>query len=570
MHRLKLLTIALMLCVAAKALAQQRNPSTAAAATTTTASAGDELFTGPVPELRIEIPAEGMGVLREYQQVWRQQRPERIDVKARVREGGRIYSDVAVHLKGSFSFQGIDDKPSLTLNFDKFVPGQRFHGLSKIHLNNGVQDPTGLCEQLARELFAEQGIVSPRATPALVHLNGRDMGVCVLVEGVNKGFVRRNFGPKAVTGNLYDGGAGGDVTKDLALLVGAEPADRSDLKALVEAAAEPDLGRRLARLERVLDVEQFITFAAIEAILVHWDGYCIGCNNYRVFHDPGRDKLVFMPHGLDQLFGTSNSPEMSLTPMFRGLVAKALFAVPEARGRYLRRIAELSPKSLRVEALHARVDRLAKRLSAALDEPRRPEFDYAVRSLKLRIAQRGTSVARQLANPARPLRLGENGSAGLRDLAWRFKADPAYAARGGRATDGSRREVMEVAGGSGGSVPGGSWRAAVLLDEGHYEFTGLARTKGLTGGAGGAAATGVMLRISGETSTVGIAAARDWREFRYAFDVRGVESVELVCEFRGPAEGVGEFDLGSMRLTRTGSASNVLEKPTQPDPHPQP
>jgi spore coat protein H len=570
MHRLKVLTIALVLCVAAHAPAQQRGPSTAAAADTTATSAGEELFAGPVPELRIEIPAEGMRVLREYHQVWRQKRPERIDVRARVREGGRIYSDVAVHLKGSFSFQGIDDKPSLTLNFDKFVPGQHFHGLTKIHLNNGVQDPTGLCEQLARELFAEQGIVSPRATPALVHLNGRDMGVCVLVEGVNRGFVRRSFGPKAVKGNLYDGGAGGDVTKDLALLVGAEPADRSDLKALVDAAGEPDPARRLARLKRVLDVEQFITFAAIEAILVHWDGYCVGCNNYRVFHDPKRDKMVFMPHGLDQLFGTSNSPEMSLTPMFRGLIAKSLFAAPEARARYLQRIAELSTKSFRVEALHARVDRLAKRLSAALGEDHRPEFDYAVRSLKLRIAQRGTSVTRQLASPARPLRLAENDSAGLRDLGWRFKADSAYAARGGRATDGSRRDVMEVVGGSGGGVPGGTWRAAVLLNEGHYEFSGLARTKGAAGVGNEAPATGVMLRISGETSTDGLGVARDWREFRYGFDVRGVESVELVCEFRGPAEATGEFDLGSMRLTRTGTLSNVLEKPTQPDPLRQP
>jgi len=100
--------------------------------------AGDELFTGPVPILKIEIPREGMQVLRNYHQVWQQERPQRIDVHATVRQGEAVYNDVAVHLKGSYSFQGIDEKPSLTLNFDKFEHGRLFHGLSKIHLNNSV------------------------------------------------------------------------------------------------------------------------------------------------------------------------------------------------------------------------------------------------------------------------------------------------------------------------------------------------------------------------------------------------------------------------------------------------
>jgi len=146
------------------------------------------LFTGPVPSLRIDIPAGEMKVLREYRQVWRQPRPERIDVRVTVREGGHVYTNVAVHLKGSYTFQPIDGKPSLTLNFDKFAPGQRFHDLTKIHLNNSMQDPSGLCEQLARELLADAGVPSPRATPALMNLNGRDLGMCVLVEGANKQF----------------------------------------------------------------------------------------------------------------------------------------------------------------------------------------------------------------------------------------------------------------------------------------------------------------------------------------------------------------------------------------------
>src|SRR5437773_1539714 len=145
MHLRNLIAVLFALAVWLKAPAKEKENDPA-----------DAPFTGPVPVLRIEIPPEGQEILRNYHQVWRQQRPERVDVRATVREGDQVYSEVAVHLKGSYSFQPFDAKPSLTLNFDKFVPGRRFHGLSKIHLNNSVQDPTSLCEQLGREVQGDR------------------------------------------------------------------------------------------------------------------------------------------------------------------------------------------------------------------------------------------------------------------------------------------------------------------------------------------------------------------------------------------------------------------------------
>ena len=213
----------------------------------------------------------------------------------------------------------------------------------------------GFCAACRSSLFWD-----PAAEPAL---NGRDLGLFVLIEGANKQFVKRHF--DSATGNLYDGGSGGEVTKALETDSGQNPDDRSDLTNLVKAAREPIPAQRLARLHEVLDVERFITFAATETFIVHWDGYAIGCNNYRLFHDVARDKMIFMPHGLDQLFGVSSSPNLSITPPFKGLIAKALFSVPEARARYLARIGQLSTNELSVEALHARVDRLAARIRPA-------------------------------------------------------------------------------------------------------------------------------------------------------------------------------------------------------------
>ncbi len=509
----------------------------------------DELFTGPVPQLQIEIPAEGMKVLRDYQQVWREKRPERIDVQATVREGGKVYTNVAVHLKGSYSFQPIDGKPSLTLNFEKFAPGQRFHGLSKIHLNNSVQDPSYLSESFARELFQSVGVPSPRATPALVKINGREQGVSVLIEGANKLFVKRHF--DSAKGNLYDGGSGGDVTKALETDSGEHPENRSDLTNLVQAARLKNPGERLVALTKVLDVEEFITFAATEAAIVHWDGYALGCNNYRVFHDVSRDKLMFIPHGLDQLFGVSSSPTLSLTPVFKGLVAKQLFSVPEARARYLARIGELATNELRGAALHARVDKLAARLRPALaslsnGRELRGEFDDAVLSLKSRITTRAASVAQQIRNPKQPAPLTADQS--VRIGPWSFKAGTRAATSGRSVTN--NRQLLQVTGR--GPESSGAWRSTVLLGDGRYELTGRARVENLPPGAAGT--NGVLLRVSGERSTKGIATPAEWKELSYEFNVRGLTDVELICEYRGP-EGTGFFDVNTLRLIRTGPPS---------------
>ena len=71
-------------------------------------------------------------------------------VRATIREGDQVYEEVGIHLKGAAgSFRPVDgDKPAFTLNFDKFVDRQKFHGLDKLSLNNSVQDPSYMTEAI--------------------------------------------------------------------------------------------------------------------------------------------------------------------------------------------------------------------------------------------------------------------------------------------------------------------------------------------------------------------------------------------------------------------------------------
>jgi len=493
--------------------------------------------------IQIDIQPEDASKLRGYRwNGWRGQRQERPEVLVVVREGGVVYTNVALHLKGSAgSFRPFDDKPALTLSFSKHAAGRQFHGFSKISLNNSVQDPSYLAEAISRELFEAAGVPVPRAAHATVLINGRDLGLYVLTEGWGKPFLRRYF--KNVGGNLYDGGFVQDITGDLDTNSGNDPTDRSALDRLIDAAGEPEGVKRAELLSRSLDLERFLSFMAMEVLTCHWDGYSLNRNNYRVFHDREADRMVFMPHGLDQMFGVMRStPDSSIDPSMQGLVARAVATLPGGRERYLERIASLHTNVFIEEKLTNRVHELARRIRptlAAYAPELAAEHDRQVAYLCQRISDRARSLSEQLASPRKPIPFDDEGRARLPD--W----TPSRRQRGVLRFDQTERDgrkVLQIDSGRDGGV--GAWRTRVLLETGTYRFGGNARTRGV-GSAGG-----VSLRIPATRDFSLQASDDEWSEFSCVFMVtQPLAEVELICELRAD-RGEAWFDRESLQLVR--------------------
>ena len=262
--------------------------------------ASDAFFaSGLIPQIHIEVDSTNMNRLR---------RNGRAYARATIREGDRVWEEVGIHLKGAAgSNRALDSgEPALTLNFDKFRDRQKFHGLDKLHLNNSVQDSSYLCEAVCSQLFLEAGVPTARTTHARVWLNGREQGhgLYVLKEGYDKGFLLRHF--ESDQGNLYDGGFIREVTDDLELKsAGSDVAKRADLKALAAAAQESDPALRLDRLQKILDVDRFLSFLAMEDITWHWDGYMMKKKQLPGVSRSvrGQDLLHRARHGPDVLGG---------------------------------------------------------------------------------------------------------------------------------------------------------------------------------------------------------------------------------------------------------------------------
>src|SRR5437667_6370360 len=158
------------------------------------------------------------------------------------------------------SFRPLHEKPSFAVRFNKFVPDQTYSGMSKFLLNNSSQDSTYLAEYMSTSLFRDAGLPSARVTHAFVELNGRDLGLYVLIEAMNRDFLRQHF--RNSRGNLYEGYTQ-DVDQQLDQDSG-KPSDQADRKALVAAARIADPAQRWTQLGKILDIDEFISFLALE------------------------------------------------------------------------------------------------------------------------------------------------------------------------------------------------------------------------------------------------------------------------------------------------------------------
>ncbi|MBI1842494.1 MAG: CotH kinase family protein [Verrucomicrobia bacterium] len=449
---------------------------------------------------------------------------------------------MSAHVKGRIgSHRTIDEKPSLTLDFSRYLRDQRFHGQEKIHLNNSVEDASYMNELVGSRLFGAAGIPAPRVGHAIVFLNGRRLGLYVMKESFGASFLSAAF-PGDSPGTLYEPEIGHDVDESLRGKrarsgVGRENPSPSRL---AEALKDPNLDSRWERTRALLDVDRFIRFMAWEVVTGHRDGYCLARNNFRLYYDPAKHRFTFLPQGMDVLFGT---PDMAWKPDMAGLAARSLMERPEVQAEYRRQLEEAVKNQMDVRALCAVVDERVARLGEAVTPSERASLEEAAQSLKTRMEQRKSSLTAQLAAGDRKALTFDRGFELLTDWTARDVPDGGALRRDTR--QGRPALLIEA-----GPRTSASWRSRVRLTPGRYRLDTEVQTLGVRA-LGFGSRHGVSLRRAGSDDTCVAAELSDrrWASVWLEFLVEGEGDAELLCELRASA-GRAWFALDSLRLTR--------------------
>jgi spore coat protein H len=359
------------------ALQRQDAFSALAAGQADAASPGSEIFDHPtVLDFQVQLVETNLHALRANPREY---------TRTTVIVNGEIYHDVGVKLKGAAgSFRQVDDRPAMTLHFSKWVKNQRLFGLRRLHLNNSVQDESRMNEYIGSELFRAAGVPTTRVAWAKVRINERKLGLYVLKEAFETEFLRIFFASEK--GNLYDGGFLRDIEQNLVKESGDGPDDRSDLSALGAAMQEKDTTKRWDKLCQLVDVDEFVTYAALSVMLADWDGYPLNRNNYRIYFRPRDGRAVFMPHGMDQLFQHS---DMEMDASWTGSVAWSLFGTPEGQKLYEERCRQVFTNVFKLERMTNIIAQLTEVLRKA-----EPNITYSASDLKDRVERRYRNLRR--------------------------------------------------------------------------------------------------------------------------------------------------------------------------------
>ncbi len=325
--------------------------------------------------------------------------------------------DVGLRLKeGLGSRQPLEGKPGFNLKTNEFVKGQKIHGVKKFTLNSAIQDPTFLSEHVAYDLWRRAGVEARRTALARVTFNGEYFGVYVVAESYDDGPVDRAFDSG---GNLYEGVPGVDLTDPygLDLDTNDEANDRSDLEALADVLeSEPDATFSTA-LGQHLDVDAFLTYWAVESLVVHWDAYAgqnhgsffepdFLPNNWYAYRDPGSARFHFLPHGADQCFVRPawHAP-VDAAPSPRALLAVRCLADPGLLERFRARVREILDRAWDVTSILGRIRACVSLIEGSVVEGDRfqprsvADFRRSIRELEQFIGERAQAVRGQLGPP---------------------------------------------------------------------------------------------------------------------------------------------------------------------------
>jgi len=285
--------------------------------------------------------------------------PDRPYYQAQLSFDGKVLdNDIGIRLKGHLSIQLSNGHSyPLKLDFNRYAEDQALDGLKKLNLNNNFQGPplTIVRDFVGYNAWREFGVPASRTAFAHVRVNQEDLGLYVMVEQVDGGFIKRHYTgpygdlykPEQISGTLaYRGPQITDYPD-----IGHKWPDESDHSSLLHALEMLHSGQ-LEEIVQVFDVEGILTYMAGFVALGAFDYYPITGHNYYLYEsDPGR--FTMLPWDMN---GSQEAMNPPLCSPVQGLLSGKLFEDPGLEARYLEILTEFLNSAGSVERLFARLD----------------------------------------------------------------------------------------------------------------------------------------------------------------------------------------------------------------------
>ena len=233
---------------------------------------------------------------------------------------GRLVGNVGLRFKGYYgSLLGCFDEQdnmicprlSMKVKFSEYEPEQRLFGLKRLNFNAYRFDDSRIKEKLAYDLYRSMGIVAPRASWAVLRVNGESQGLYGMVEQVDGRFATDRW-PDHPDGNLY---------KELwptetdpgriasSLKTNEDVADVSSFVAFSQAVSLAAEGDMRSVLGSYLDMDYLNRYLAVDDAIASYDGISyfwtdgVASENHNFyFYEEAPDSFTILPWDVESSF----------------------------------------------------------------------------------------------------------------------------------------------------------------------------------------------------------------------------------------------------------------------------
>jgi spore coat protein H len=264
---------------------------------------------------------------------------------------GITVRNVGIRSRGSGSRSGT--KPGLRVDMDRYTTDQTFLGLKSIVLDNVTQDPSTIRETVAMKFVQRMGLPAPREAHAALYVNNAFAGLYVIIEEIDKAFLKRVFGTAEQDendGHLFEWNwvsayhfeyLGSDLAGYAAMFSPKTHEDASAAKlygpieAMIRAINESSDASFVTAVSQYLDLALFMKLVAVQAFLAEWDGICgyAGMNNFYFYRFEKKDLSQFISWDEDNTFQSIDYPIRQ--GQNENVLTRRAWLVPELRQAFL-------------------------------------------------------------------------------------------------------------------------------------------------------------------------------------------------------------------------------------------
>lgn len=272
-------------------------------------------------------------------------------------------------------------KKSFKILFDAFQNDFVFFGVKNLNLNGEHNDPSIIRSKICWDIFRMIDVPSSRAAHCAVYINGRYYGLYISIEDYGLQHLKRNFSNpegnlwrclypadlawRGSDPNSYKHFENGRQVYDLQTNENED--DYFSLARFIRIINQTAAASLFDSLDNFVEMKDVLKYFAVNNLTGSWDDYWFLKNNYFLYHEPGNDKINWIPYDYDNTFGIDwfSKDWATINPYTfakidnspRPFVEK-LFTIPEYKNLYTHFLSFYNDKIFNLNFLEERIESL--------------------------------------------------------------------------------------------------------------------------------------------------------------------------------------------------------------------